>query len=598
MTTAPQRIEDYGFVGDTHTGCLVSREGSIDWYCTPRFDSAACFARLLGDDSNGFWSLQPRGDFRCSRRYLPGTLVLETTFETPSGTAQVIDFMPIRGNEPDLVRIVRTTKGRVELETRISPRFDYGRSVPWARATRGGVEWIAGPDALLVASDAALAVREADAVAELTLAEGDARSFVLGWFPSHDVAAAPVDAAASLDSTRRWWLDWTARGDASFEDDAVTRSLITLKALTYAPTGGIVAAATTSLPEEIGGVRNWDYRFCWVRDATFTLYALMLAGYTEEAVRWRDWLLRATAGAPEQMQIMYGAAGERRLPEMELPWLRGFAGSAPVRVGNAASAQFQLDVYGELMDALHQTRRAGIHPSADAWRLQHELVTFLEGAWRKPDEGIWEVRGPRRHFTHSKVMAWVAFDRAVKAVERLGLDGPRDRWAGIRDEIHREVCDKGYNPAVGAFTQFYGSDLLDASLLMVPLVGFLPASDPRVVSTARAVRERLCVEGFVRRYSAEATEDVDGVPGDEATFIPCTLWLADNLAMMGERAQAQRLYEQVTGIANDLGLLSEEYDPVEGRLLGNFPQAFSHVGVVNTARNLALSEGPATRRRG
>ncbi|MDQ3953870.1 MAG: glycoside hydrolase family 15 protein [Actinomycetota bacterium] len=593
----PRRIEDYGLIGDTHTGCLVSREGSIDWYCTPRFDSAACFARLLGDDSNGFWSMRPRGDFRCSRRYVPGTLVLETTFETATGTAQVVDFMPIRGAEPDLVRIVRGIEGRVELDTRISPRFDYGHSIPWARTTKAGVEWIAGPDALLVAGDVSLQIEDADAVGELTAAAGDVRSFVLGWFPSHDVAPTPVDPVASLESTRDWWLGWTGRGDATFEDDVVQRSLITLKALTYAPTGGIVAAATTSLPEEVGGVRNWDYRFCWVRDATFTLYALMLAGYTEEAVRWRDWLLRAAAGAPEQMQIMYGAAGERRLPEMELPWLRGFEGSAPVRVGNAASAQFQLDVYGELMDALHQTRRAGIPPTEDAWRLQQDLVTFLEGAWRKPDEGIWEVRGPRRHFTHSKVMAWVAFDRAVKAVDGLGLDGPRDRWAGIRDEVHREVCAKGYNAAAGAFTQFYGSDLLDASLLMIPLVGFLPPSDPRVLSTACAVREHLSVDGFVRRYSRGATEDVDGIAGDEATFVPCTLWLADNLAMMGEPAEAQRLYERVTGIANDLGLLSEEYDPVAGRLLGNFPQAFSHVGVVNTARNLALADGPARRRR-
>lgn len=590
------KIEDYGFIGDTQTGCLVSRDGSIDWLCVPRFDSAACFARLLGDHTNGFWAIRPCGTYRSWRRYIPRTLILETTFESSTGVATLLDFMPIRGSEPDLVRIIRGVRGSIEFEMVLSPRFDYGRTVPWIRELPDALQWVAGPDALLLRANVALQQDSADGVASFAVSRGDEVEFFLAWYPSHGALPGVGDAGDALHSTEQWWRSWADQGHAAHDDEAVSRSLITLKALTYAPTGGIVAAATTSLPEELGGVRNWDYRFCWVRDATFTLYALLIAGYTDEALEWRDWLLRAAAGSPAQMQIMYGAAGERRLPELELPWLSGFAGSTPVRIGNAASDQFQLDVYGELMDALHQARRAGIKPTEEAWALQHALMTFLEGAWREADDGIWEVRGPRRHFTHSKVMAWVAFDRAVRAVDTLHLEGPRDRWAAIRDDIRGEVCEKGFNNEAGAFTQFYGSDLLDASLLMIPLVGFLSAQDERVVSTMHAVRDRLTVDGFVRRYSAEATEIVDGVAGDEATFIPCSLWLADNLAMMGRHEDALRLYQRVTATANDLGLLAEEYDPVAGRLLGNFPQAFSHVGVVNTSRNLSMSQGPAHRR--
>ena len=585
------RLEDYAVIGDSQTAALVSTEGAIDWLCLPRFDSGACFASLLGDGRHGSWRIAPAtGGSAVQRRYRPDTLVLETTFSTPQGTVRVVDCMPIRGEAPDVVRLVEGVAGRVDMRMDLTVRFDYGRSVPWVRRLGDDhLVAISGPDALHLRTPVGLHGEGLSTIADFTVSAGDQVPFVLTWHPSHEAAPAAVDAIRALDDTTAWWLAWSQR--CTTEDgpyrDAVLRSLITLKALTYAPTGGLMAAPTTSLPEEIGGVRNWDYRYCWLRDATFSLYALMLGGYEEEAVAWRDWLLRAAAGAPDQLQIMYGAAGERRLPEMVLDWLPGYEGSAPVRVGNAASDQFQLDVFGEVMDCLHQARRAGVPDDPSAWSLQQSLMEFLEGHWRDPDEGIWEVRGPRRDFTHSKVMAWVAADRAVKAVEQAGLDGPVDRWRRLRADIHTEVCDKGFDPAQGTFTQSFGRPELDASLLMIALVGFLPPTDNRVVGTVAAIEERLCADGFVLRYAAASRGEVDGLPGGEGAFLPCTFWLADNLILQGRRAEGAALFDRLCGLRNDVGLLAEEYDPIAGRLLGNFPQAFTHVALVNTAHNLS-----------
>jgi GH15 family glucan-1,4-alpha-glucosidase len=592
-----QRIEDYALVGDTHTAALVGRDGSVDWLCFPRFDSGACFAALLGDERNGRWLLAPAGRVRrVSRRYRPGTLVLETEFESAEGTVRVVDCMPPRQKHPNLVRVVEGVAGRVPMRMQLVVRFEYGAIVPWITRRGRLLSAVAGPDAVTLRSPIATRGEDLTTVAEFDVNAGESVPFVLTWHLSYERAPRAIDPRGAVAATEAWWREWSRR--CSYEGewrDAVERSLIVLKALTYAPTGGIVAAATTSLPEQLGGVRNWDYRYCWLRDATFALYALMTAGYTAEARAWRDWLVRAVAGEPRQMQILYGVAGERRLTELELPWLPGYEASAPVRIGNSAAEQYQLDVYGELMDSLHQARGAGIPANPAAWHVQRVLLDFLESGWREPDDGIWEVRGPRRHFTHSKVMAWVAVDRAVKAVERFGLDGPVDRWRSLRDEIHTEVCREGFDAELGTFTQFYGSSELDASLLMIALVGFLPPTDPRVAGTVAAIERELLHDGLVRRYST--TTDVDGLPVGEAAFLVCTLWLADNLALLGRRRDARGLFERVLDLRNDVGLLSEEYDAVARRLVGNFPQALSHVGLVNTAHNLATTHGPAERRR-
>ncbi len=592
-----QRIEDYGLVGDTHTAALIGQDGSVDWLCFPRFDSGACFAALLGDERHGRWLLAPAGRVRrISRRYRPGTLVLETDFETEDGTVRIVDCMPPRQKHPNLVRVVEGLAGRVPMRMQLVVRFEYGSIVPWVSHRGRLLSAVAGPDALTLRSPVEIRGEDLTTVAEFAVGASDSVPFVLTWHASYTRAPRAIAPHRTVAETEAWWREWSSR--CSYEGewrDAVERSLIVLKALTYAPTGGIVAAATTSLPEQLGGVRNWDYRYCWVRDATFALYALMTAGYTEEAGAWRDWLVRAVAGEPKQMQIMYGVAGERRLTELELGWLPGYERSAPVRIGNGAALQYQLDVYGELMDSLHQARQAGIPSHPTAWHVQRVLLDFLESGWREPDEGIWEVRGPRRHFTHSKVMAWVALDRAVKAVERFRLSGPVDRWRALRDEIHAEVCREGYNAERGTFTQYYGSSELDASLLLIPLVGFLPPSDRRVAGTVEAVQRELVHDGFVRRYSAST--EVDGLPAGEAAFLTCTFWLADNLALVGRRQEARRLFERILALRNDLGLLSEEYDPAARRLVGNFPQALSHVGLVNTAYNLTTRHGPAERRR-
>jgi GH15 family glucan-1,4-alpha-glucosidase len=519
--------------------------------------------------------------------------VLESTFTAPSGVVRILDCMPPRQRNADLVRIVEGVSGRVPMHMDLVIRFDYGRSVPWVRRIDGRLTAVAGPDALVLETPVATHGEGLHTVADFEVAAGDRVPFVLEWYPSHELPSEPIDAEEALADMIRWWEEWVGRCCVSGEwREAVVRSLLTLKALTYGPTGGIVAAATTSLPEQLGGVRNWDYRYCWLRDATFTLYALMSAGYRNEAIAWRDWLLRAVAGSPSEMQIMYGCAGERRLPELTLDWLPGYEGARPVRVGNAAVGQSQLDVFGEVMDALHQARRAGIPPDPFAWKLERALLEYLESRWTEPDEGIWEVRGPRRHFTHSKMMAWVAADRAVKAVERFGRDGPEDRWRRLRDDIRSQVCEQGWDPERRTFTQFYGSRELDAALLMMPLVGFLPASDERVRGTVAAVERELCEDGFVHRYS-QLDSDVDGLPPGEGAFLACTFWLADNYALAGRTADARRTFERLLSLRNDVGLLAEEYDVAAGRQVGNFPQAFSHVPLINTARNLTRAGGPA-----
>ena len=590
-------IEDYGLIGDTHTAALVGRNGSIDWLCLPRFDSGACFAALLGEARHGRWVISPATPPRAtSRRYRPHTLILETDFETAGSAVRVIDFMTPRSGEPDVIRIVEGVRGEVPMEMELVIRFDYGSIVPWVRTIDGHLQAVAGPDALSLWTTVPTHGKDLTTRADFVVREGEQIPFLLMWYPSHTKPPEPFDAVEALHETEQWWRDWSGRSTYTGPwREQVERSLITIKALTYAPTGGIVAAPTTSLPEKIGGVRNWDYRHCWLRDATYSLYALMIGGYTDEAIAWRDWLLRAVAGDPSTLHIMYGLEGSRRLPELELPWLPGYEGSRPVRIGNAAVDQLQLDVYGEVMDALHLSRRAGIEPDAASWALQRALVTFLEHAWSQPDEGIWEVRGPRRHFTHSKVMAWVAFDRAVKAVERYGLEGPVDRWRQLRAQVHQEVCQRGFDADRNTFTQYFGSRELDASLLMVPLVGFLPADDPRVIGTVRAVEHHLLHNGFVQRY--QTLEHVDGLPPGEGAFLACSFWLADNYELQGRHREAHDLFDRLLALCNDLGLLSEEYDPDLGRQLGNFPQAFSHVMLVNTARNLSHPHGPAEERK-
>ena len=594
----PLPIEDYGLIGDCQTGALVGRDGSIDWLCVPRFDSGACLAALLGSEDHGRWLLAPAQGGACvRRRYRDDTLILESEFETREGAVTVVDCMPPRTRAPDLVRVVVGRRGHVAMRLQLVIRFDYGSIVPWVRRLDGGgIRAIAGPDALVLRSPVPLRGENLTTVAEFDVAAGERVPFVLTWHPSHDEPPPPIDAEDVLTCTERWWREWAAQCHADNRwRDAIVRSLITLKALTFAPTGGIVAAPTTSLPEQLGGVRNWDYRYCWLRDATFTLYALLISGYRDEARAWREWLLRAVAGRPSELQIMYGIAGERRLTELELTWLPGYQGAKPARVGNAAARQLQWDVYGEVIDTMYQCRRNGLDGVEVGWGLECALLEFLESSWEQPDEGIWEVRGPRREFTHSKMMAWVAVDRAVKSVEKFRLDGPVDRWRKLRATIHDEVCRKGFDPQLKAFVQSYGSKLLDASLLMMPLVGFLPASDPRVRGTVAAIERHLVRDGFVARYMTD--ESVDGLPPGEGAFLACTFWLSDNLAMMHRRDDAVRIFERLLDLRNDLGLLSEEYDVGARRLLGNFPQAFSHVGLVNTARNLTLHEGPAEHRR-
>jgi GH15 family glucan-1,4-alpha-glucosidase len=590
------RIEEYGLIGDCQTAALVGTNGSIDWLCLPSFDSEACFAALLGDTSNGRWQIAPvDAKFKSRRQYRGDTLILETDFETSEGSCTVIDFMPPRTEEPDLVRIVVGRRGSVRMQMELVIRFDYGAVVPWVQRTDRGLKATAGPNTLLL--ETPLDVHGADhkTVAEFTIHEGEQIPLVLMWHASHKQPPDSLDPYDTLAHTEGWWKQWASRSTyVGPWRDAVMRSLITLKALTFAPTGGLVAAATTSLPECLGGVRNWDYRFCWLRDATFTLYSLLVNGYTEEALAFRDWLLRAVAGDPCELQIMYSIMGERRLTELELPWLPGYEGSKPVRTGNAASRQFQLDVYGEVFDMLHVCRRHGLPHEDEVWNFERALLSYLEKAWQEPDEGIWEVRGPRRHFTHSKVMAWVAFDRAIKAVERFGFDGPVERWKATRDAIHQEVCTKGYNPELNTFVQYFGSNLLDGSLLTIPLVGFLPSDDPRVKGTFDAIGKSLMREGFVDRYVN--LEHIDGLPPGEASFLLCSFWYVDNLALQGRHDEARQMFQRLLEARNDLGLFSECYDVDLGRMLGNFPQAFSHVGLVNTARNLSAAGGPAQSR--
>jgi GH15 family glucan-1,4-alpha-glucosidase len=585
-------IEDYALIGDTHTAGLVSREGSIDWLCLPRFDSPACFAALLGDRSNGRWLLAPAGGVReVRRRYQGDSLVLETEYRTDDGVVRVIDCMPPRHKDPDVARVVEGIKGRVRMRMDLTIRFDYGSIVPWVRHVDGALHAVAGPDSVWLRTPVPVWGENWTTLADFTVAEGERAPFMLTWHASHRPAPRRIDPVQALGDTEAWWGEWASGIDYQGGwQDAVIRSLLTLKALTYAPTGGIVAAPTTSLPEQLGGVRNWDYRYCWLRDSTFTLSALMLAGLADEAKAWREWLLRAVAGQPQQMQILYGVAGERRITEQELDWLSGYQGSRPVRIGNAAVNQFQLDIYGEVMDTLHLGRHIGLESDEAAWDLQQALLEFLESNWRQPDEGIWEIRGPRRHFTHSKVMAWVALDRAIKAVELMGHDGPVDRWRAVRRELHDEVCREGYDSGRDSFVQFYGADHLDASLLQIPLVGFLPADDPRVKGTVAAIQRELVVDGLVHRYPPEASQSVDGLPPGEGTFLACTFWLADNLALMDRHEEAVAIYERLLTLRNDVGLLAEEYDPASRRQLGNFPQAFSHVALVNSANY--LSEGP------
>ncbi|WP_053700455.1 glycoside hydrolase family 15 protein [Streptomyces sp. NRRL F-5755] len=588
-------IEDHALIGDLQTAALIGRDGSVDWLCLPHFDSAACFAALLGDRENGHWLLAPAdSDARSERSYRGDTLVLDTVWHTGTGSVKVTDFMPQRDRAPDLVRLVEGLEGEVAMQGVLRLRFDYGLVVPWVRHVGRCRVAVAGPDSawLRTEPDVETYGQGFSTRSDFTVAPGERVAFVLTWHPSHEPRPAEIDPYEALEHTLEDWRAWAAhcRYDGPYRAE-VLRSLITLKALTFAPTGGIVAAPTTSLPEELGGVRNWDYRFCWLRDSTLTLNSLITAGYTEEAAAWRDWLLRAVAGNPADLQIMYGLGGERRLPETELPWLGGYAGSNPVRIGNAAVEQRQLDVYGGVLDSFHIARVAGLPSKPHAWNIQRSLLDFLESHWREPDEGLWEVRGPRRHFVHSKIMAWVAADRALKAVEiHPDLEGDVERWRAMRDAVHREVCEKGFDPGRNTFTQSYGSDQLDAATLLIPRLGFLPADDPRVIGTVDAVRKELTHEGLIRRYSTDGRA-VDGLPGSEGTFLVCSFWLAEALHLTGRREEARKLFDRLLRLPNDLGLLAEEYDPDSGRQLGNFPQAFSHVGLIGTAFTMFGCDG-------
>ena len=586
-------IEDYALIGDCHTAALVGQDGSIDWLCLPRFDSGACFASLLGNPNHGRWLLAPEEKVKAvRRRYRPGTLVLETEFETASGVAVVIDFMPARDRDPNLIRIVEGRKGEVRMKMELVIRFDYGSIVPWVRRSDCGITAIAGPDALTVLSPVPLRGENMTTVAEFTSEVGKRVPFSMSWHNSYQTANHILDTSTALADTEAWWTDWSRR--CTYQGpyrEQVLRSLITLKALTYEPTGGMVAAPTTSLPEQLGGVRNWDYRYCWIRDASLSLLALIHCGYLDDAAAWRRWLLRAVAGSPAEMQILYGIAGERRLSEWEVPWLPGYADSRPVRVGNAAHGQRQLDVYGELFDVLFQARQAGLAALDEGWVVGNAILEWLSQHWQEPDEGIWEVRGGRQQFVHSKVMAWVAFDRAVKLIEHHGRIGDLEKWKQVRDAIHRDVCEKGYDRKQNAFTQVYGSPGLDASVLRIPLVGFLAAEDSRVRGTVEAIGKGLMRDGFVMRY--DTSRSPDGLPPGEGAFLPCTFWYADCLALLGRREEARQIFERLVGLCNDVGLLSEEYSSQRGRLVGNFPQAFSHIGLITTALNLERSSPTA-----
>ncbi|HWX46548.1 MAG TPA: glycoside hydrolase family 15 protein [Roseomonas sp.] len=584
------RIEDYALIGDTETAALVGRDGSVDWLCWPRFDSGACFAALLGTPEHGRWQLAPAHPApRVRRFYHDGTLVLETRFETPEGEVALVDHMPVRGETPCLIRTVIGRRGRVAMQMDLTLRFDYGRNVPWVTQLEDGSHGIcaiAGPDMAVLHSPVPVHGKDLHSQAAFQVAEGQSLHFVLTYGPSHQAMPRPPEPGEALAYTEAAWRRWSGRiTPAGPWSETVRRSAITLKALTYRPTGGIVAAPTTSLPEWPGGVRNWDYRYCWLRDATFTLLALLRTGHTEDARAWRDWLLRAAMGSPAQVQIMYGLAGERRLSEWAVDWLPGYEDSRPIRIGNGAHEQLQIDIYGELMDALHQAHRRGLPISPAAWDLQCALLNHLEAIWEEPDEGIWEPRDRRRCFTHSKVMAWAAIDRAVRGIEAFGLDGPLDRWRALRSTMHAEICEKGYDPGLGSFVRSYGSREVDASLLLMPTVGFLPPKDPRILGTIAAVERELLADGLVRRYRTEAVSD--GVSGGEGTFLACSFWLVDAYALTGRRQEAIALFERLLALRNDVGLLSEEYDPGAGRMLGNFPQAFSHVALVNAAYTLA-----------
>jgi GH15 family glucan-1,4-alpha-glucosidase len=592
----PSRIEDYALIGDCEAAALVARDGSIDWLCWPRFDSEACFAALLGTHDHGRWQIAPcDSNARVSRHYRPSTLILETRFECSEGAVTLIDFMPVRDVHANVVRLVVGERGRVAMRTELVLRFGYGAVVPWVTQVEGFWRAIAGPDMAVLRTPVHLTGQNLRTVGEFTVAAGETVPFVLSYGASHLPALEPLDPEAALAATESFWTQWAKQcrppGHCS---EPVIRSLITLKALTYWPTGGIVAAPTTSLPEHPGGVRNWDYRFCWLRDATLTLLALMDAGFYDEAQAWRQWLVRAVAGSPEQVQIMYGIAGERRLTEWEVPWLPGYQGAAPVRIGNAAHGQLQLDVFGEVMDALHQARVNGLAASKSGWALQQALLTHLERIWTEPDEGIWEVRGGRQHFTHSKVMAWVAFDRANKSAEQFRLDGPLERWRAIAAAIHADICRRGFDAELGSFVQSYGSRQLDASLLLLPCVGFLPADDPRISGTVRAIERKLLTDGFVMRYDTAAAHD--GLPAGEGAFLACSFWLVDAYILQNRIAEARTMFDRLLALRNDVGLLSEEYDPGTGRLVGNFPQAFTHVALVDSAFNLTRFEKPVEQR--
>ncbi len=590
------RIEDYAVIGNCETIALVGHDGSIDWLGLPRFDSAACFAALLGGSDHGRWLLAAAEDARSTRRYRGDTLILETDFETAEGAARVVDFMSRRDGVSDLVRIVQGLRGTVAMRTELVVRFEYGSRVPWvARLADGRLQLIAGGERLLLDTAVPLRGENMRTVGEFSVSAGEEVSFSLCWTPSFQSAPGKLEAQSALADVEKFWLGWASAFTPAAEwSDAVLRSLLTLKALAHWQTGGIVAAGTTSLPERIGAARNWDYRFCWLRDATFTLYALIGGGVITEAKAWRNWLLRAVAGSPDALQVIYGVAGETRLTEYEIPWLPGYENSAPVRVGNAAAGQLQIDVYGEVLDALYVARRAGLEEDGASWAVECALVTHLEGIWNLPDEGIWEVRGGPRHFTHSKVMAWVAFDRAIRSAEEFSMDAPLERWRAVRDEIHRQVCERGFDIAQNAFVQSYGATALDASTLLIAMVGFLPASDPRVQGTVAAIERKLVRNGLVLRY--DTSVGVDGLAPGEGSFLACSFWLADNYVLLGRLDDAQALFERLLSLRNDVGLLAEEYDPVARRQLGNFPQAFSHLALINTARNLLSAGGPVHQR--
>jgi GH15 family glucan-1,4-alpha-glucosidase len=589
-------IEDYALIGDCRSAALVARDGSIDWLCWPRFDSDACFAALLGTADHGRWLVAPRDKARVTRRYRPDTLILETQFEADDGAATLIDFMPFHGDHSEIVRLVIGTRGKVKMHTELVMRFGYGAVVPWVtRLEDGALRAIAGPDMVVLRTPIRLKGRDMTTMGEFAIGRGETIPLVLTYARSHEALPPAIDPTASLEATERYWQEWSTKCRPAGEwSQAVKRSVITLKALTYGPTGGIVAAPTTSLPEQLGGTRNWDYRFCWLRDATLTLLGAMHAGYYEEAQAWREWLLRAVAGSPDQLQIMYGIGGERRLAEWVADWLPGYENSAPVRIGNAAHTQLQLDVFGEIMDVHHQARRCGLSTNESGWDAQIKFLDHLAEIWKQPDQGIWEMRGAAQHFTYSKVMAWVAFDRAIKSAETFGLEGPLEKWRKLREEIYDEVCERGFDKTTGTFVQAYGSDQLDANLLLLPCVGFLPVTDQRIADTVAAIERRLVKEGFVLRYSTEEVEDA--LPPGEGAFLACSFWLVDVYILQNRFDDAERLFRRLVALSNDVGLLSEQYDVSRKRLVGNFPQAFSHLALINSAYNLTCARKPVEQR--